>query len=86
MKYNYYFISVYSEELQGGDYFYNPLGYLQKNGEIGTKGIFTTTKALARSLAQQLDKQGYCAVVKDIREEEDQDIKNEMIRLAKYGK
>ena len=74
----YYYVTVYKDT---GSEVYDPIGYLQKDGEIGYKNIFTTNKSMAEQLVKRVDSMGLCGVLCDIRDEEDENIKKELITL-----
>lgn len=74
-----YFIEVY-RYLENED-FYESMGWLQKDGSIGYESIYTTNKEFASGLSRIIDSKGLFACVKDIREEKDLKIKEELKKL-----
>ena len=76
-----YYIEVY--KIHDNDD-YELFGYLQKDGNIGYESIYSTNKAGAEFLVKTIDaKEGLCAVCKDIRFEEDDKIKKQLLFLMK---
>ena len=76
-----FYIEVY-KYLENED-LYDSLGYLQKDGEIGSKNIYATNKSVAIQLSQVIESKGLTTIVKDIREEKDLKIKQELLTLMK---